>query len=64
MVLEFKTDPDIPPIPPHIMKEQAKESAKAALHDPARMSMATRGFRQKLSEYYEKLPGRDEQGDE
>ena len=59
VVLEFKTDPEIPPLPPHIMKSQAIESAKAALHDPERLGLATRGFRQKLAEYYEKLPGRD-----
>ncbi len=59
VVLEFKTDPEIPPLPPHIMTEQAKESVKAALHDPERMGMAARGFRQKIAEYYEKLPGRD-----
>ena len=59
VVLEFKTDPEIPPLPPHIMKSQAIESAKAALHDPQRMGLAARGFRQKLAEYYEKLPGRD-----
>jgi pyruvate dehydrogenase (quinone) len=59
VVLEFKTDPEVPPLPPHIMKEQAKKSAKAALHDPERMGLATRGFRQKMAEYYEKLPGRD-----
>ena len=59
VVLEFKTDPEIPPLPPHIMKEQAKESVKAALHDPERMGLAARGFRQKIAEYYEKLPGRD-----
>ena len=59
VVLEFKTDPEIPPLPPHIMKSQAIESAKAALHDPQRMGLAAHGFRQKLAEYYEKLPGRD-----
>jgi pyruvate dehydrogenase (quinone) len=59
VVLEFKTDPDIAPIPPHIMKEQAKKAFKAGLHDPDRMSMAARGFRQKLTDFYEKLPGRD-----
>jgi pyruvate dehydrogenase (quinone) len=59
VILEFKTDPEVPPLPPHIMKEQAKKSAKAALHDPERMGLAARGFRQKLAEYYEKLPGRD-----
>jgi pyruvate dehydrogenase (quinone) len=59
VVLEFRTDPDVPPLPPHIMKDQAKKSVKAALHDPERMGLAARGFRQKLAEYYEKLPGRD-----
>jgi pyruvate dehydrogenase (quinone) len=59
VVLEFKTDPEVPPLPPHIMKDQAKKSVKAALHDPERMGLAARGFRQKLAEYYEKLPGRD-----
>ena len=54
-----RTDPEIPPLPPHIMKSQAIESAKAALHDPQRMGLAAHGFRQKLAEYYEKLPGRD-----
>lgn len=47
VVLEFKTDPEIPSLPPHIMKEQAKESVKAALHDPERMGLAARGFRQR-----------------
>ena len=41
------------------MKEQAKKSAKAALHDPERMGLAVHGFRQKMVEYYEKRPGRD-----
>ena len=59
VILEFKTDPEVPPLPPHIMKEQAKKSAKAALHDPERMGLAVHGFRQKMVEYYEKLPGRD-----
>ncbi len=59
VVLEFKTDPEIAPIPPHIMKEQVEKAVKAGLKDPERMGMATRGFRQKLTEFYEKLPGRD-----
>ena len=59
VILEFRTDPEVPPLPPHIMKDQARKSVKAALHDPDRMGLAARGFRQKLAEYYEKLPGRD-----
>ncbi|MEU0529018.1 thiamine pyrophosphate-requiring protein [Amycolatopsis tolypomycina] len=59
VVLEFKVDRKIAPIPPHIMYEQGKKAAKAALHDPETVGMGVRGFRQKLSEFYEKLPGRD-----
>lgn len=34
-VLDFHTDPDIPPIPPHVAKEQAKAYMSALLHgDP------------------------------
>ncbi|MEU4248419.1 thiamine pyrophosphate-requiring protein [Amycolatopsis sp. NPDC026612] len=59
VVLEFKVDRKFAPIPPHIMYEQGKKAAKAALHDPEKVGMGVRGFRQKLSEFYEKLPGRD-----
>jgi pyruvate dehydrogenase (quinone) len=59
VVLEFKTDPDIPPIPPHIMYSQGKKAAKAELKDPDKVGMAVRGFRQKLVDFYEQLPGRD-----
>ncbi|MGW4589706.1 thiamine pyrophosphate-requiring protein [Amycolatopsis thermoflava] len=59
VVLEFKVDPDIPPIPPHIMYEQGKKAAKAGLHDPDRVDLAVHGFRQKLVDFYEQLPGRD-----
>jgi pyruvate dehydrogenase (quinone) len=41
------------------MKEQAKKSLKAELHDPEKAGLARHGFRQKMAEYYEKLPGRD-----
>ncbi|MBQ0862741.1 thiamine pyrophosphate-requiring protein [Streptomyces smyrnaeus] len=58
VVLEFVVDNEIAPIPPHIMKEQGKKAAKAAVRDPERTGIATRGFRQKLTEVYENLPGR------
>jgi hypothetical protein len=32
VVLDFRTDPDVPPIPPHATFEQAKDLAKALLH--------------------------------
>ncbi|MGW5661624.1 thiamine pyrophosphate-requiring protein [Streptomyces sp. NPDC003758] len=58
VVLEFKVDQEIAPIPPHIMTEQGKKAAKAAVHDPERVGIATKGVRQKLAEYAERLPGR------
>jgi pyruvate dehydrogenase (quinone) len=58
VVLEFKTDPEIAPIPPHIMLAQGKKAAKAAVHDPERAGIAARGVRQKLTEIAEHLPGR------
>ncbi|MFJ8360903.1 thiamine pyrophosphate-requiring protein [Streptomyces sp. NPDC093984] len=58
VVLEFKVDPEIAPIPPHIVTEQGKKAAKAAVRDPERVGIATRGVRQKLAEYAERLPGR------
>jgi pyruvate dehydrogenase (quinone) len=60
VVLEFKVDAEIPPIPPHIMSSQAKKAAKAVLHDPEKIGIGVRGFRQKLVDFYEKLPGRDQ----
>ena len=33
-VLEFVTDPEVPPLPPHISFEQAKKFMKSLLHDP------------------------------
>jgi pyruvate dehydrogenase (quinone) len=59
VVLEFRTDPEVPPLPPHITKDLAKKSAKAEIRDPQKMGLLSHGFRQKLTEYYEKLPGRN-----
>jgi pyruvate dehydrogenase (quinone) len=59
VVLEFKVDAEVAPMPPHIMFEQGKKAAKAALHDPEKAGIAAKGFRQKLAEVYEALPGRD-----
>ncbi|WP_369200370.1 thiamine pyrophosphate-requiring protein [Streptomyces sp. PU-14G] len=58
VVLEFVVDNEIAPIPPHIMKEQAKKAVKAGIRDPERTGIAARGFRQKLTDMYENLPGR------
>lgn len=58
VVLEFKVDQEIAPIPPHIMLAQGKKAAKAAVHGPERAGIAAGGVRQKLTEYAEHLTGR------
>ncbi|WP_225813588.1 thiamine pyrophosphate-requiring protein [Streptomyces spinosus] len=58
VVLEFKVDNEIAPIPPHIMTAQGKKAAKAVLHDPERVGIAAKGVRQKITEFAEHLPGR------
>ncbi|OLT27726.1 thiamine pyrophosphate-requiring protein [Actinomadura sp. CNU-125] len=58
VVLEFVVDNEIAPIPPHITKDQAKKAVKAGIKDPEKVGIAARGFRQKLTDMYENLPGR------
>jgi pyruvate dehydrogenase (quinone) len=65
VVLEFKTDPEIPPIPPHIKKELGKKSAVAMLKgDPEEAGVIEKGARQKMHEFTESikeaLPGHKE----
>ncbi len=49
-VLEAVVDPEIPPLPPHITFEQARNFAQAALHgDPERGGMIRRSLRQILA---------------
>ena len=56
-VLDFRTDPDVPPIPPHATFEQAKDLAKALLHgDPNSLGIVKEGLMAKAREV---LPGRD-----
>jgi pyruvate dehydrogenase (quinone) len=48
-VLEVVTDPEVPPLPPHITLEQAKSFASAVLKgDPARKKIIRQSLRQKL----------------
>jgi pyruvate dehydrogenase (quinone) len=56
VVLEFKTDQEIPPIPPHIMKELGVKSAKAMVKgDPEAAGVIRKGATQKLHEFTESL---------
>lgn len=56
VVLEVKTDPEVPPLPPHITLEQAKKFAQAIVKgDPNERGMITGAARQFLSKL---LPGK------
>ncbi len=58
-VLEVKTDPEIPPLPPHITREQAEKMAKAMVKgDPERTRVMQKSLLGKLAELKESLPGR------
>ena len=51
-VLEAITDPEVPPLPPHIRFEQAKGMAHAlARRDPAAREMITQSLKGKLAEF-------------
>jgi pyruvate dehydrogenase (quinone) len=57
-VLDLRTDPDVPPIPPHATFEQAKDAATAMLKgDPDRWGVFKEGFKTKVQEF---LPGRSD----
>lgn len=45
VLVEAKTDPEVPPLPPHITFEQAKAFAKSSLRDPERGHMIRQTFR-------------------
>ncbi|GAA3494942.1 thiamine pyrophosphate-requiring protein [Streptomyces prasinosporus] len=54
-VIDFRTDPAVPPIPPHAEPDQIEAAASAILHgDSDRASMVRQGFKAKVQEM---LPG-------
>jgi len=56
VVLEAITDPEVPPLPPHITLEQAKALSSAlAAGDPNAGQIVRQSFKQKIEEF---LPGR------
>ena len=56
VVLDYRTDPSIPPIPPNATFEQAKDAAMALLKgDPDRWAVLREGF---LTKAREVLPGK------
>jgi pyruvate dehydrogenase (quinone) len=51
-LLEMITDPEVPPLPPHIRFEQASGMAKALMsRDPAAKQMVTESLKGKLAEF-------------
>ncbi|MGW0533175.1 thiamine pyrophosphate-requiring protein [Streptomyces sp. NPDC003032] len=60
VVLDFRTDPAVPPIPPHATWEQMEATAEAVLKgDADRSSMVKQGLKAKMQEF---LPGSDKRG--
>ncbi|MBV9196909.1 MAG: thiamine pyrophosphate-requiring protein [Solirubrobacterales bacterium] len=56
VVLEAVTDPEVPPLPPHITIEQAKALGSALIKgDPNARDIVKQSFKQKVEEF---LPGR------
>jgi pyruvate dehydrogenase (quinone) len=51
-VLDVRTDPNVPPIPPHATFEQAKDAAEAMLKgDPDRWGIVKEGLKTKVQEF-------------
>jgi pyruvate dehydrogenase (quinone) len=51
-VMDVRTDPDIPPIPPHATFEQAKDAAKSLIKgDPDRLGVIREGVKTKIQEF-------------
>jgi pyruvate dehydrogenase (quinone) len=56
VVLEVRTDPEIPPLPPHIRLEQAEKMAEAMVKgDSERLGVMQKSMRGKLVEFTEHL---------
>ena len=51
VVYEAITDPEVPPLPPHITFDQAKKLAKALPGDPARKRIITESLKGKVEEF-------------
>jgi pyruvate dehydrogenase (quinone) len=48
-VVSFRTDPEVPPLPPHITFDQAKKFMTSLLHDPSRGEMIKEAMKQMLA---------------
>jgi pyruvate dehydrogenase (quinone) len=58
VLLEFVTDPQVPPLPPHVKMQMMKKTAKGLMRgDEDAVGIAVKGFKGKLAEVREHLPG-------
>ena len=48
-MVAFRTDPEVPPLPPHITFDQAKKFMTSLLHDPSRGEMLKNAMREMLA---------------
>ena len=64
-MLEVVVDKNIPPVPPAHQETMAKKTARAVMKDPDRVSIATKGAKQKMHEFTESIKsvGHKETGD-
>ncbi|HEY2093292.1 MAG TPA: thiamine pyrophosphate-requiring protein [Thermoanaerobaculia bacterium] len=53
-ILEFHTDPEVPPLPPHITKDQAKKFLEALIKDPARGDMIKESMKEMFASVLKK----------
>ncbi len=51
VLYEAMTDPEVPPLPPHVTFEQAQKLAKALPGDPSRSRIVTQAMKGKLEEF-------------
>jgi pyruvate dehydrogenase (quinone) len=50
-IVSFRTDPEVPPLPPHISFEQAKNFMTSLLHDPARAAMLKQSMKEMFDSF-------------
>jgi pyruvate dehydrogenase (quinone) len=50
-VLDFVVDPEVPPLPPHITLEQAKNFSSALLRDPSRVAMLRQSMKEVIDSF-------------
>jgi len=51
VVIDAQTDPEVPPLPPHITFQQARHFIKAMVHDPERGHIVRQSFKDGIESY-------------